>query len=377
MDLEQAESDIRNALGNPVFDYHPDGIPPILTDHLEQVLHDGLEAGIGIEEMHYDVLLDAKARQFRDDPEFRAQLKEYFEESGVTAQAITLHGEGEQGHFGWDALVDDIRRWHTYFDSADWISKATAADDLLDDGMSVVLAMQDTVGLETDVDRVDELYDFGVRSMQLTYNSRNLVGDGCTERTDAGFSDFGVDVVERLNELGIIVDLSHCGEQTTLDGIEFSDDPPAFTHIVCRDLHDHPRGKTDEELFALDEAGGYAGIVALPTFLGGSRDLDALVDHIDHAVGILDEERVWIASDWGMWTPEVPETLREGLKEYFFEEMGFTEDQLSVNEALGPMEEYRQWLEIPRALRRRGYSDSAIRGICGENFYDYFETIVG
>lgn len=84
---------------------------------------------------------------------------------------------------------------------------------------------------------LDALYDLGTRCIQLTYNSRNLLGDGCTERTNAGLSDFGVSVVQRMNELGIIVDLSHCGEQTSHDGIAFSKQPAAFTHSMCKSVY--------------------------------------------------------------------------------------------------------------------------------------------
>jgi len=76
--------------------------------------------------------------------------------------------------------------------------------------------------IEKSIDNLDVLYAEGIRWIQLTYNERNLLGDGCTERTNAGLSDFGIETVQRMNELGIIVDLSHCGRQTTLDGIEFS-----------------------------------------------------------------------------------------------------------------------------------------------------------
>lgn len=90
------------------------------------------------------------------------------------------------------------------------------------------------------------LYQLGTRCIQLTYNLRNLLGDGCTERTNAGLSDFGVAVVERMNAPGIVVDLSHSGEQTSRDGIAFSKRPPAFTHTMCRAIYDHVRAKPDD-----------------------------------------------------------------------------------------------------------------------------------
>ena len=85
--------------------------------------------------------------------------------------------------------------------------------------LAVMLGFQDGTIIEEDVANLDKLYQAGTRCIQLTYNARNLLGDGCTERTNAGLSDFGIQCVEKMNQLGIIVDLSHCGEQTSADGI--------------------------------------------------------------------------------------------------------------------------------------------------------------
>lgn len=213
--------------------------------------------------------------------------------------------------------------------------------------------MQNTLALEGDVDRIDEFHDFGVRMMQPTYNSQTLVGDGCTERTDAGLSHFGVDVVERLNDLDMVVDLSHCGHATSMDAIDVSEAPPAFTHAMCRGLYEHPRGKTDEELEAFAERDGFFGVVALPTFLGLSEDLEAMVDHIEHAAEIVGVDCVGITTDWGTWTKEVPGPLQDGLREMFFEHIGFGEGELGVDGAIEPLTSSEEWLEIPRASGAR------------------------
>jgi len=114
---------------------------------------------------------------------------------------------------------------------------------------AVVMNFQDTIMLEGDVDNVDALHALGMRCCQLTYNFLNLVGDGCLERTNAGISDFGIEVVERMNDLGVMIDLSHCGRQTTLDGIEFSKKPVSMTHTMCVSVRgEHPRAKTDEQI---------------------------------------------------------------------------------------------------------------------------------
>ncbi|MFB6149982.1 MAG: dipeptidase [Halobacteriales archaeon] len=361
-------------LDRPVFDFYPEGLPPLMSDRLRSVMEQGLEAGKHVAKIHED-LADERARQFRDDPAYRARVREEIEAAGVTAIDVTLLSTGRRAPQGWSGVLDDIRRWQTCIDAADWLSKARTPEELRSDGVNMLFGIQDTVAIEDDLDRLDALYDFGVRVAQLTYNSRNRVGDGCTERTDGGLSEFGLKVVERLNELGMVVDLSHCGEATTADGIEHTDVPPAFTHAFCRSRNDHPRGKRDEKIKALAEADGYMGIVAVPFFLGGSADIEAMIDHLEHAVDILGPDRVGVGTDWGYWTPDVPEPLREGIEE-MFRGLGFRgEHAVTVGDGIPPMDAYSDWSAIPEAMHDRGYTEAEIRGFCGENFAQYFETV--
>ncbi|MGH9204281.1 MAG: dipeptidase, partial [Vicinamibacterales bacterium] len=168
--------------------------------------------------------------------------------------------------------------------------------------IGVVLGFQNATIVESNVGNVDKLHAAGARCIQLTYNSRNLLGDGCTERTNAGLSDFGVEVVHRMNELGIVVDLSHCGEQTSRDGIELSKRAPAFTHTVCKSIYDHVRGKSDELIRAISHKGGMTGITTLGYFLGPTpqTSLDDYFRHIDHAVKVGGIDHVGIASDYAI-----------------------------------------------------------------------------
>ena len=108
--------------------------------------------------------------------------------------------------------------------------------------------------LGTDLHRLEWFYHLGLRILQPTYNRRNLLGDGCLEEANGGLSRLGRPVVERCNELGILVDLSHCGQRTTAEGIAASRKPVAITHSGCAAIADRPRNKRDEELRALCDA---------------------------------------------------------------------------------------------------------------------------
>ena len=157
---------------------------------------------------------------------------------------------------------------------------------------------QDGVCFETDLDRLETFHRLGIRVIQPTYNRRNRLGDGCLEPSDAGLSNVGHEAVERMNVLGILVDLSHCGRVTAADAIRRSTRPVAFTHTGCAALADHPRNRTDAELRAVANKGGVSGIYVMPYLCGGRQPTaDDVVRHIEHAVNVAGEEHVSIGTD--------------------------------------------------------------------------------
>ena len=164
--------------------------------------------------------------------------------------------------------------------------------------LGVVLGFQDTVPFEGRIENVDIFRNLGVRVTQLTYNVRNLVGDGCLEPANGGLSRFGHSVVERMNAVGMLVDLSHCGQKTTAEGIAASRLPVAITHSGCNAVARHPRSKDDTELRALAEKGGVIGIYLMPFLSPGRVPTRAdVLDHLEHAINVCGEEHVGIGSD--------------------------------------------------------------------------------
>jgi len=137
----------------------------------------------------------------------------------------------------------------------------------------------------------------GVKSMHLTYNRRNAIGDGCGEIADGGLSAFGHDVIAEMNSLGIIVDLAHTGWKTSLEAVRASQCPVMISHAACWSVHQHIRCKSDEVIRAVAEAGGLIGITNVPAFLGGSGDISRLLDHIDYAVNQFGVDAVAIGTD--------------------------------------------------------------------------------
>jgi len=169
----------------------------------------------------------------------------------------------------------------------------------------IIYALQDAVAFETDLSRLETLYGLGLRVIQLTYNGRNLLGDGCLVPGNEGLSGAGLAAVERMNALGILVDLSHCGRRTSADALTASKRPVAFTHTGCDALDPHPRNRTDDELRRVAQSGGVAGIYFMPYLNQGHQPRAAdVIRHIEHAWQVMGEDHVGIGTDGGV-SPEI------------------------------------------------------------------------
>ena len=301
-------------------------------------------------------------------------FREWWDTSGVTA------GSRECGIGSFEQVLREVGRATMQFDGLGWLIKALRADDIrrakAEGKHAGILHMQDTRAIERDLDRLDLLHDLGMRVVQLTYNGMNFVGAGCTERTDAGLSYFGVEVVERINALRMIVDISHAGRQTTLDACRVSRAPVLATHTCAKALSGHDRAKSDEELRAIAATGGVVGVVVVPPFLSSKPEaaITDFLDHLDYIVRLIGAEHVGIGTDWPNCAPEW--LLRE-LGEWTAR-IGFREEhRVDWCAKLQGFRDYREFINITRGLVARGYSDGGIKAILGGNFLRVFEHICG
>ena len=239
--------------------------------------------------------------------------------SGLRCCVVTV---GNPGLYGSEALPDtlaEIDAYEAHIDAhRDRLMRVRTVADIDEavrtNRLGLVYYPQNATALERDPERVDELWARGVRILQLTYNHRNLVGDGSAERTNAGLSEYGLEVVARMNAVGMLVDVSHSGPATTLDAIHHSTAPVAITHAGCAAVFDHPRNKTDEALRAMADGGGVIGIVQLNPYLGPRErnTLDDYVAHVRHAVEVCGIDHVGIGSD--REHRPIPDTAEERQK---------------------------------------------------------------
>jgi membrane dipeptidase len=364
-----------------VFDYFPGGDPLVLSPGEEAAMNEALANGVSAGGALH-VIREARNREHAADPGSAERMRTYWRRSGVNAVSITLGGLDER-YDAWESLVRDIARWKRHLQVSNYQVLCHSADELeaawKSDRVGVLFDLQDAAPIGSDLSRLDVLYNFGLRMIQLTYNSRNLLGDGCTERTQSGLSGFGVQAVKRMNELGIVVDVGHTGYQSSLDAIEVSERPISFSHTGCKAIYNHPRSKTDDQMKALAERDGYMGIYATPYFISGDEapGIEAWLDHLDHAISVLGPQRVGIGTDWGVWTREMPEPLREGTRQAFLKR-GFREEHgLKRGMVLGELEAYPDFHHLTRGIVSRGYSDDEARGILGQNFLSFLRRAIG
>ncbi len=231
--------------------------------------------------------------------------------------------------------------------------------------IGIILGLQNSDHFRTASD-VDTFYELGQRVSQLTYNSRNLIGSGSTERSDGGLSDFGVAVVERMNRLGMAVDVSHCGDQTTLDAFSVSKQPVLITHSNCRAVSGHVRAKTDEAIRRMAAKGGVMGITSVRPFVKASEPttVEDVLNHYDHVAKLVGVEHVGTGSDIDLWGYDaLPEPMRKRLHAGYKASYGFREKD-DIEGLNHPQRTY----DLAEGLIRRGYSDANVELILGGNF---------
>lgn len=269
------------------------------------------------------------------------------------------------------ANIAQWKRWFVEYD--DLITQVYSIDDIrrakANDRVGIILGWQNTSGIDDDVGNLALFRELGVRIMQLTYNSQNLVGSGCWESHDGGLSDFGRHVVDEMNRLGILIDLSHVGPKTSDDAIKHSKVPVAYTHC-CPMLKQHARNKTDEQLVTIADAGGFVGFASYTPFLpkGEDSSLDDCVAGMDYLINLIGEENVGIGTDW-------VQDQDIAFFDYLSSDKGKGRATATPHKRVPAMPKGLETLDdfinfIP-AMERAGWSETRIRRVLGENWLGF------
>jgi membrane dipeptidase len=290
-----------------------------------------------------------------------------FRESGITAlhPAVGLGGPDAQA-----STLHFFAQWNGFVASQDAFVRIDSGDDFQRakqaGKIGIIIGVQNSEHFRR-LDDVNAFHAAGQRVSQLTYNARNMIGNGATERRDEGLSDFGVAIVERMNKVGMAVDVSHCGDRTSIDACEVSKRPVLITHSNARALAPgHPRCKPDEAIKAMAKSGGVMGITAVRMFVKNDEPttIEHALDHFDHVKKLIGPQHLGVGSDIDLdgyddMPPAENQRLRAGYKGSY----GFRE-KIDIEGLDHP----KRMFDLTEGLIRRKYSDAEITGVLGGNF---------
>jgi membrane dipeptidase len=292
----------------------------------------------------------------------------------ATANLLSCLGKEPDASFSRFAdLVDEIGMMLAdVHKQSEHVLKVNRAQDILDAqqcGRVGFLPTVEHLSIGHELHRLDVLYGIGVRLAGLTYMRKSYIGDGQYERTDCGLSDFGVEVVRRMNDIGMAIDLSHAGSRTALETIELSAAPVVFSHNAAAAIRPTRRARSDQELQACAARGGLCCVTAVPNSLSDDprQDIECVLDHYDYFVKLVGIDHVGIGTDTQVG-----------------DHVGFHRVLLGRNAPDTLPAPYLDGLESPadgfniiRGLIARGYDDASIRKIAGQNALDFFRRTFG
>ena len=324
-----------------------------------------------------DVREDMVMTRVATDPVQEQEYRDAWRASGVTC---IFQNAGEEGQDPM-RLIKRLARFTYVTDMMrGFVAKAASPQDVENakkegrhclylTGNGVPLTQQ-WVSVPDELRYVRIFFQLGIRMMHLTYQRRNMIGDGCGEKTDAGLSDFGEAAIAEMNRVGVIPDCAHSGWQTSLEAARISTRPVVASHSVCGAIYSHIRSKPDEVIKAIADSGGYIGICCIPRFLRGKGDVSALLDHVDHVIKNFGADHVAIGTDVAYQSQEAG---REQAK------VPKREKRRADFRSLWPADDYRatqqandsvawtNWPLFTVGLMQRGHSDEVIRKVIGGN----------
>jgi membrane dipeptidase len=272
----------------------------------------------------------------------------------------------------WDNVVHQIGIYRADLDHQDLLFVATRAEDFLrahrEGRIAVVIHLEGPPRIGDNLTKVDVLYGLGVRCMGVTYSRGNEFGSGLADRVDRGLTDLGYALVERMNKLGILIDISHAGDRTSLEVIEASRDPVVVTHAGARALWPTRRMKPDEVILALAEKGGVFGIEAAPhttlTRRNPRHSIESVMEHFQYVEKLVGIDHVAFGLDT-LFGDHV--ALHRVFSAYLSISRPGEGPEHPVVEYVDGLENPSEFANVVRWLIKHGYSDQEIGKVIGEN----------
>ena len=257
-------------------------------------------------------------------------------------------------------VISSMRRWILERDGYAVVGSAKEILANVEEGtLSIVFDLEGLGPLGGEVDMLDVFYQLGVRWASIAYNKNNLAGGGCLDH-DRGLTNFGLSAVERMNELGMVVCGSHCGETTALELIDKSQQPPIFSHSNAAGVYDHPRNISDHAIRACAARGGVIGINGVGAFLGDNdASAEKIIEHIVYVADLVGPQAVGLSLDYAFDEAEMQGLLDNNRDIYPKEVFG---DALKIAEP-------EVYPELMLGLEAAGFGQSERDLILGGNWF--------
>ncbi|MGB2062627.1 MAG: membrane dipeptidase [Candidatus Puniceispirillales bacterium] len=297
-------------------------------------------------------------------------------EGGVDAVHVTI-----AYHENFRETVLNIEAWNRWFeDYPDRIVQAHTAKDVRDakaaGKTAVIFGLQNPSPIEDDIGLVEVLHRLGVRFMQLTYNNQSLLATGCYEEDDTGLTRMGKEVVREMNRVGLVVDMSHSAELSTIEAISYSDRPIVISHANPAFWHSAKRNKSDNVLKTLAESGGMLGFSLYPHHLkdGSACSLDSFCEMIARTAEMMGIDHIGMGTDLCQDQPDsIVEWMRVGRWTKTIDYGEGSASQAGFPPMPSWFQDNRDWQHIADGLKQYGFSDQDIKKILGENWLNFYE----
>ncbi len=299
-------------------------------------------------------------------------------EAGLNAVHVTL-----VYHEDYDEFLQRVKEWDRFFEeNSDLIFLGKTFEDITkaqsENKTAIFFGFQNCSPIEDDINLIEKVHEHGCRFMQLTYNNQSLLATGCYEKNDSGVTNFGREAIKEMNRVGIVVDMSHSAEKSTLDAIEISEKPIAITHANPSFWHEALRNKSDFLLKKLSESGGILGLSLYSHHLkdGTNCKLENFCEMVAKTAEIMEVKNIGIGSDLCLNQPDsVVEWMRNGTwskstnyGEGSKKKPGFPKQPEWFLDARG-------FDNLENGLKKVGFNKQEVDGILGNNWFNFYKGI--
>ena len=299
-------------------------------------------------------------------------------EAGLNAVHVTL-----VYHEDYDEFLQRVKEWDRFFEeNSDLIFLGKTFKDITkaqsENKTAIFFGFQNCSPIEDDINLIEKVHELGCRFMQLTYNNQSLLATGCYEKNDSGVTNFGREAIKEMNKVGIVVDMSHSAEKSTLDAIEISEKPIAITHANPSFWHEALRNKSDFLLRKLSESGGILGLSLYSHHLkdGTNCKLENFCEMVAKTAEIMEVKNIGIGSDLCLNQPDnVVEWMRNGTwskstnyGEGSKKKPGFPKQPDWFLDARG-------FDNLESGLKKVGFNKQEVEGILGNNWFNFYKGI--